>query len=115
MMARRNWRRLKYFSSKGRYVALNRLMAALQTATRNPAQFMGQSDRRGTVEAGKIADLVLLDADPLADIHNTRSVRAVVLSVSFTGARRSLRVSEGGASNNSRVCMRMPLAGASAV
>jgi imidazolonepropionase-like amidohydrolase len=54
--------------------------AALQAATRNAAQFMGQLDRRGTVEAGKIADLVLLDKDPLADIHNTRSIRAVVLN-----------------------------------
>jgi hypothetical protein len=34
---------------------------------------------RGTIEPGKIADLVLLDHDPLADIHNTRSIRAVVL------------------------------------
>ena len=41
---------------------------------------MGQLDRRGTLEAGKIADLVLLYADPLADIHNTRSIRAVVLN-----------------------------------
>jgi imidazolonepropionase-like amidohydrolase len=55
-------------------------MAALQTATRNAAQFMGQLDRRGTIEAGKIADLVLLDKNPLADIHNTRSTRAVVLN-----------------------------------
>jgi imidazolonepropionase-like amidohydrolase len=55
-------------------------LAALQTATRNAAQFMGQLDRRGTIEAGKIADLVLLDGNPLADIHNTRSVRAVVLN-----------------------------------
>jgi imidazolonepropionase-like amidohydrolase len=55
-------------------------LAALQAATRNPAQFMGQLDRRGTIEVGKIADLVLLDADPLADIHNTRSIRAVVLN-----------------------------------
>ena len=55
-------------------------LAALQAATRNAAQFMGQIDSRGTVEAGKIADLVLLDADPLADIHNTRSLRAVVLN-----------------------------------
>ena len=54
-------------------------LAALQAATRNAAEFMGQLDRRGTIEAGKIADLVLLDKDPLADIHNTRSIRAVVL------------------------------------
>jgi imidazolonepropionase-like amidohydrolase len=55
-------------------------LAALQAATRNAAQFMGQFDRRGTIEAGKVADLVLLDADPLADIHNTRSIRAVMLN-----------------------------------
>jgi imidazolonepropionase-like amidohydrolase len=41
---------------------------------------MGQLDRRGTIEAGKIADLVLLDRDPLADIHNTRAIQAVVLN-----------------------------------
>jgi imidazolonepropionase-like amidohydrolase len=54
-------------------------LAALQAATRNPAEFMGQLDRRGTIEVGKTADLVLLDKDPLADIHNTRSIQAVVL------------------------------------
>ena len=54
-------------------------MEALQASTKNAARFMGQLDRRGTIEPGKIADLVLLDRDPLADIHNTRSVRAVVL------------------------------------
>jgi imidazolonepropionase-like amidohydrolase len=55
-------------------------LSALQAATRNAAQFIGQLDRRGTIEAGKIADLVLLDKDPLADIHNTRSIEAVVLN-----------------------------------
>ena len=54
-------------------------LAALQAATRNAAEFMGQLDRRGTIEVGKAADLVLLDKDPLADIHNTRSIQAVVL------------------------------------
>jgi imidazolonepropionase-like amidohydrolase len=55
-------------------------LAALQTATRNAAQFMGQLDSRGTIETGKIADLVLLDKDPLADIRNTRTIQAVVLN-----------------------------------
>jgi imidazolonepropionase-like amidohydrolase len=54
-------------------------MAALRSATSNAARFMGQFDRRGTIETGKIADLVLLDKDPLADIHNIRSIQAVVL------------------------------------
>lgn len=53
-------------------------LAALQAATRNAARFMGQLDRRGTIETGKIADLVLLDKDPLAEIHNTSTIRAVV-------------------------------------
>jgi len=55
-------------------------LAALQAATRNAAEFMGQLDRRGTIAVGKTADLVLLGKDPLADIHNTRSIQAVVLS-----------------------------------
>lgn len=55
-------------------------LEALQCATLKAAQFMGQMDRRGTIETGKIADLVLLDRDPLTDIRNTRSIRAVVLN-----------------------------------
>jgi len=55
-------------------------MQALQTATRNPAQFMGRLADMGTVETGKLADLVLLDANPLDDINNTRRIRAVVLA-----------------------------------
>jgi imidazolonepropionase-like amidohydrolase len=54
-------------------------MAALQEATIGPARFMGQAERRGTVEVGKVADLVLLDRNPLADIHNSTSIRAVIL------------------------------------
>lgn len=54
-------------------------MQALQAATRNPAQFFGTQAQIGTVEKGKLADLVLLDADPLADIHNTRKVAGVMI------------------------------------
>ena len=53
-------------------------MEALQAATLNPAKVMKLTDSLGTVEPGKVADLVLLDADPLADIANTRLIRAVV-------------------------------------
>jgi imidazolonepropionase-like amidohydrolase len=55
-------------------------LEALQAATRNGAVFMGELDKRGTVEAGKVADLVLLDKNPLQDIHNTRAIHAVVLN-----------------------------------
>jgi imidazolonepropionase-like amidohydrolase len=51
---------------------------ALQSATLNPAKLLHGTDSLGTVTAGKLADLVLLDADPLADITNTTTIRAVV-------------------------------------
>lgn len=53
-------------------------LQALRAATLTPARVMGLGDETGTVEAGKRADLVLLDADPLADIRNTRRIHAVV-------------------------------------
>jgi len=55
-------------------------LQALQTATLNPAKFMNRLADLGTVERGKLADLVLLDANPLEDIANTRKIRAVVLA-----------------------------------
>jgi imidazolonepropionase-like amidohydrolase len=51
---------------------------ALQTATLNPAKFFDAVNDLGTVRPGRLADLVLLDADPLVDIANTRRIRAVV-------------------------------------
>jgi imidazolonepropionase-like amidohydrolase len=54
-------------------------MEALQAATRNAARFLGLLDEVGTVEKGKAADLLLLDADPLANISNTQKIRAVVI------------------------------------
>ena len=54
-------------------------MQALQSATKNPAEFLGNLQTQGTIEPGKVADLLLLDADPLADIHNTQKIRAVLL------------------------------------
>ena len=53
-------------------------MEALQSATRNVTEFLKLSDV-GTIQAGKIADVVLLDASPLDDIRNTQRIRAVVL------------------------------------
>jgi hypothetical protein len=53
-------------------------LEAIQAATLVPAQVMGIDKEVGTVEAGKRADLILLDANPLDDIHNIRTVRFVV-------------------------------------
>ena len=58
-------------------------LEALRTATVNPARVLGMADSLGTIEAGKLADLVLLDANPLADIANTRQIRAVVADGRF--------------------------------
>lgn len=53
-------------------------LQALQTATLNPARFLGRISDFGTVSPGKIADLVLLSANPLSNIANTRTVVAVI-------------------------------------
>lgn len=50
----------------------------LRTATINPAIFLNKQKELGTVNIGKLADLVLLDANPLTDINNTRKIIAVV-------------------------------------
>jgi imidazolonepropionase-like amidohydrolase len=50
---------------------------ALKTATWNPAKWQGRLESLGSIERGKLADLVLLDANPLADIHNTTKIRGV--------------------------------------
>lgn len=55
-------------------------MEALQAATINPAKFLGESNTLGLVEEGKIANLVLLEANPLEDISNTERIEAVVVN-----------------------------------
>jgi imidazolonepropionase-like amidohydrolase len=55
-------------------------LEALQTATINPARFFGMEDQAGTVEKGKLADLVLLSANPLEDIANTQKLAAVIVN-----------------------------------
>jgi imidazolonepropionase-like amidohydrolase len=51
---------------------------AITAATRNSAEFLSL-DRLGTVAVGKSADFIVLDADPLEDINNTRKINAVYL------------------------------------
>jgi imidazolonepropionase-like amidohydrolase len=55
-------------------------LAALQAATLNAARVLGWLDRLGTIAPGKLADLALLDANPLEDIRNTRAIHAVILN-----------------------------------
>ncbi len=55
-------------------------MESLQTATSNPAKFLGLESTLGSIEPGKIANLVLLTADPLTDIHNTKKISAVIVN-----------------------------------
>jgi len=52
---------------------------ALRTATINPAKYFDMQRSLGTVEKSQIADLVLLDANPLMDINNTRKIAAVIV------------------------------------
>lgn len=54
-------------------------MQTLAAATKVGARFLGREDEIGTIEQGKLADIVILDKDPLADIANTRSVSKVIV------------------------------------
>ncbi|MEP7346841.1 MAG: amidohydrolase family protein, partial [Gemmatimonadaceae bacterium] len=53
-------------------------LEALQTATLNPARFLGKLSDYGSVQTGRVADLVILRANPLEDIANTRAIAGVV-------------------------------------
>jgi len=53
-------------------------MESLQAATRNPALAIGRGGDLGTLEPGKLADVVVLEGNPLQEIRNTRTVQMVV-------------------------------------
>jgi enamidase len=67
------WREMELFSAGGLSP-----MEVLKAATVNGAYALGRSDQLGTVEAGKLADFVVLSRNPLEDINNVRSVSRVV-------------------------------------
>ncbi len=54
-------------------------MEALASATRSPAQWLGIADSVGTIARRQVADLILLDANPLTDIRNTRRISTVLV------------------------------------
>ncbi len=64
----------------------------LRAATLEPARYFGMTDSAGTIAPGQLADMVLLSANPLDDILNTRRISAVVANGRYIGpgARRSL-------------------------
>jgi len=55
-------------------------LEALQTATLNPAVFMESTDSLGSIEKNKIADILILDANPLENISNTRKIFGVIFN-----------------------------------
>jgi len=63
-------------------------LEALQAATRNPAIFLGTDNSEGTVEVGKIANLILLEANPLEDIRNTQRINAVIVKGQFLSKQK---------------------------
>ena len=80
-------------------------LEALQCATLNPAKWLHRIDALGTVEPGKLADLVLLDDDPLKDIHNTTKISEVFLggrAFDRAALDRMLRSAEAAAEAPSR-------------
>jgi imidazolonepropionase-like amidohydrolase len=62
--------------------------SALKTATVNPASVLGLSTDFGSIEPGKIADLVILEADPLADIKNTAKIAGVILRGKYLSRKK---------------------------
>ncbi|MBC8379602.1 MAG: amidohydrolase family protein [Planctomycetes bacterium] len=58
-------------------------LEVLQTATLNPAEYLDISNSLGTIEEGKIADFVLLEANPLEEISNTKRIAAVITNGRF--------------------------------
>jgi len=64
-------------------------MEAIQAATLNPARYLGREKDLGTIEDGKLADLVLLDSNPLDDISNTQKIRAVIVNGRYLNRENS--------------------------
>jgi amidohydrolase family protein len=68
---------------------------ALRAATLESARFFGLADSLGTIAPGRVADLVLLDANPLADIRHTRRIAAVVANGRYLDRAALIRLIKG--------------------
>lgn len=84
-------------------------LEALRSATLNPAKMLHATDSLGTVAPGKLADLVLLDANPLDDITNTTTIRAVVANGRYFD-RAALDRMLADVRDSARQALRLPLA-----
>ncbi len=73
-------------------------MQALRSATSIPAAFMGMDAELGTIERGKIAEMILLDANPLTDIANTQKIDTVIIGGRVIDRTERERILEGIAS-----------------
>lgn len=67
---------------------------ALHAATLAPAQYVGLEEQYGTVTPGKIADLLLLDANPLEDISNTQGIDSVIFNGNLYDREAILKISD---------------------
>ncbi|WP_147915857.1 amidohydrolase family protein [Ruania zhangjianzhongii] len=67
-------------------------LRALQCATLEPARYLGRDHWAGTVQAGRVADLLILDADPLADIRNTQRIHTVMVDGHHIGPEERARL-----------------------
>jgi imidazolonepropionase-like amidohydrolase len=92
----------EYFSGFGTHRELNALVlagippaAAIRCATINAARALGMSDKLGTIEAGKFADLVVVRGNPLMDITNTHKVDRVMVRGQLYDARALLEQAKG--------------------
>ena len=67
-------------------------MEAIQAATRDAAALAGLGETAGTVTPGKVADLLILDADPLADIRNTQKIHGIVAAGRYIDSERRAQI-----------------------
>jgi hypothetical protein len=82
-------------------------MQAIQSATVNPARFLDLEKTLGTIQEGKVADLVLLDRNPLEDISNTQKINAVLVNgrlLNRTALDEFLAQAEASSRDNMPVC-----------
>lgn len=70
-------------------------LQAIESATRAPARLVAASDSVGAIEPGKVADIVLLTADPSADIRNTKRIHGVVLEGRYLPPDRIAELLQG--------------------